>query len=122
MIYGLRAATTTNENTPQAINEAMVELWQSFISLNNYQEENIISVICSVTEDLDSCYPASFIRKAGFYNTALLDVKQHHVEGEIPRCIRLLIHTNKPGKNLYLREAMRLRPEWGGNESAKFQS
>ncbi|HHY19292.1 MAG TPA: chorismate mutase [Firmicutes bacterium] len=114
MIYGLRAATTAKENTSLAIKEAVEELWYSFIELNGFTEDDLVSVICSVTKDLDSCYPASFIRKAGFTNIALLDVTQHQVKEEIPRCIRLLVHARKPGKNLYLRETKKLRPEWKG--------
>ncbi len=115
-MYALRAATTAKDCSKEAVKEAILELWEVFINHNNYTKADIISVTCSATDDLNLCYPTSFIRKAGFNNIALLDVCQLKVKDELPRCLRLLIQTKKPGENIYLREAKRLRPEWGHEE------
>lgn len=115
-MYALRAATTAKDCSKEAVREAILELWDVFIKRNNYRQEDIISVICSATDDLNLCYPAGFIRKAGFSQVALLDVCQLKVKDELPRCLRLLIQTTKPGQNIYLREAKKLRPEWGQEE------
>ncbi|MDD2430103.1 MAG: histidinol-phosphate transaminase [Firmicutes bacterium] len=112
-MYALRAATTVEENTKEKIKEAMDELWLSFTELNSFRERDIISVIVSSTEDIKAAYPASFIRLKGYENVALLDVTQLNIANQIPLCIRLLIYTTKPGRNLYLRKATKLRPEWG---------
>lgn len=116
MVYALRAATTAKDCSKEAVKEAILELWKVFIKHNNYTKTDIISVICSATDDLNLCYPTSFIRKAGFDQIALLDICQLKVKEELPRCLRLLIQTKKPGENIYLREAKRLRPEWGQKE------
>ena len=111
-MYALRAATTVEANTTEKIKEAVEELWSKFTAVNGFEKEDIISVIVSSTKDITTAYPASFIRGMGYGEAALLDVCQLQIDGEIPLCIRLLVYTAKPGRNVYLRDAARLRPEW----------
>ncbi len=76
----------------------------------------MLSVIFSVTADLDACFPAAIARRrSGWDGVALLDCQQMAVVGDLPRCIRLLAQAWVPVErtvvHVYLREAIRLRPD-----------
>jgi chorismate mutase len=113
----IRGATTATENTTEAIREAVTELLDELERRNQLQPEEMISVIFSVTRDLDQIFPAAIARpRPGWDNVAMLDVQQMHVEGSLQRCIRFLIHaylpTSTPVYHVYLRQAQNLRPDW----------
>jgi chorismate mutase len=77
----------------------------------------IISATFSVTRDLDAVFPAAIARQRPHWeNVVLLDVQHMHVEGSLPRCIRLLMHVQLPivhpkVQHVYLRDARDLRPD-----------
>jgi chorismate mutase len=113
----IRGATTVAENSVQAIREAVTELLDELEQRNQLQPSDIISVTFSVTRDLDAIFPAAVARsRPDWDSVAMLDVQQMHVEGSLPRCIRLLVHANlpiaAPVYHTYLRQAANLRPDW----------
>ncbi|MFM1812123.1 MAG: Chorismate mutase AroH, partial [Cyanobacteriota bacterium] len=74
------------------------------------------SVTFSATADLDACFPAAIARRLqGWDGVALLDCQQMAVQGDLPRCIRLLAHAwldpADPPVHPYLRAAAALRPD-----------
>ena len=90
-LCALRGATTSEHNSVESITSAVDELLSEMISRNNLISDQIISVIFSVTSDLDACFPASIARKkSGWENIALLDCQQMFVKGDLSKCIRLL--------------------------------
>lgn len=116
-IKALRGATTVEENTVEAIREAVTELLDELEQRNQVQPKDIISVTFSVTRDLDAIFPAAIARsRPDWDNVAMLDVQQMYVPGSLQRCIRLLIHANLPYSaplyHTYLRHAANLRPDW----------
>lgn len=118
----IRGATTVTENTIEAIREAVTELLDELERRNQLQPEEMISVIFSVTPDLDQIFPAAIARpRPGWDNVAMLDVQQMHVEGSLQRCIRFLIHaylpTSAPVYHVYLRQAQNLRPDWSFSQA-----
>ncbi len=118
----IRGATTVSANTVEAIREAVTELLDELEYRNQLQPKDIISVTFSVTRDLDAIFPAAIARpRPGWDNIAMLDVQQMHVEGSLPRCIRLLIHVYQPASaplyHTYLRHAANLRPDWSFSQS-----
>jgi chorismate mutase len=116
-IKAIRGATTVTENTQEAIREAVTELLDELELRNQIQPSEMISVTFTVTRDLDAIFPAAVARsRPDWDSVAMLDVQQMHVEGSLPRCIRLLIHANLPAStpvyHTYLRQAAKLRPDW----------
>jgi chorismate mutase len=116
-VRGLRGATTATENTVESIREAVTELLARLIAQNDFQSEDLISVVFSTTRDLDAIFPAAIARELPLWkDTPLLDVQQMHVVGSLERCIRVLIYLNSPKpqaqmQHIYLRRAQQLRPD-----------
>lgn len=116
-IRAIRGATTVPENSIEAIAEAVTELLDMVESLNQIDPTQIISATFSVTRDLDAVFPAAIARPRPHWDCVpLLDVQQMHVQGSLPRCIRLMIHTYLPirqseVRHAYLRGARELRPD-----------
>lgn len=115
-IYGLRGATTVECNTAPAIAQAVEELLNALEAKNPTVPQGIISVIFSVTPDLDAIFPAAIARqRPGWSQIPLLDVQHMTVSDSLERCIRVLIHLDLTlSQNLYpvyLRQAAQLRPD-----------
>lgn len=118
-LRALRGATTASANTTEAIHGAVVELVDALMARNDLAGEQLLSVTFSVTADLNACFPAAAARRRpGWEQVALLDCQQMAVEGDLPRCIRLLAHAwleaDREPNHPYLREAARLRPDRAG--------
>ncbi|MEB3213560.1 MAG: chorismate mutase [Leptolyngbyaceae bacterium] len=117
-VRAIRGATTVPVNTAEAIREAVTELLDELQDKNNLNPAHMISVIFSVTQDLDATFPASIARdRPDWDHVALLDVQQMHVTGSLERCIRVLVQFNTvdpslPIHHTYLRQAKNLRPDW----------
>jgi chorismate mutase len=118
-LRALRGATTATANSIEAISEAVAELLDALVERNSLEGNMLLSVTFSVTADLDACFPAAIARRRpGWDGVALLDCQQMAVDGDLPRCIRLLAHawlaSERPVRHAYLREATRLRPDLAG--------
>lgn len=113
----IRGATTVSENTVAAIHDAVSELLDAIETQNQLEPEEIVSVIFSVTPDLDAIFPAAIARERPNWNhVPLLDVQQMQVKDSLKFCIRVLIQVNtlKPQAEIYhsyLRKARNLRPD-----------
>ena len=117
-VRAIRGATTVPENSIAAITDAVTELLNDLEENNPITTENMISVMFSVTPDLDAIFPAAIARQRPNWDTVpLLDVQHMRVTGSLPMCIRFLIHAYMaiPQAEIYhpyLRGAIRLRPDW----------
>lgn len=118
-VRGLRGATTVNQNSAEAIAKAVDELLTALEELNSFSPDEVVSVIFSITPDLDALFPATVARcRPGWEYIPLLDIQQPQVVGSLEYCIRVLIHLNTclPQQALchaYLRRAAALRPDLG---------
>jgi chorismate mutase len=122
-LRALRGATTAAANSTGAIAAAVDELLEALVERNALEGPRVLSLIFSVTADLDACFPAAIARRRpGWDGVALLDCQQMAVVGDLPRCIRLLAHAWCPAEqavsHVYLREASRLRPDRAGSPAA----
>ncbi|BAZ04746.1 chorismate mutase [Calothrix sp. NIES-3974] len=118
----IRGATTVSENTVDAMHEAVMELLDELENRNQLNPHDFVSVMFSVTNDLDAIFPAAIARKRPLWDSVpMLDVQQMHVQGSLKRCIRFLIHAylpvNMPIHHIYLRNAANLRPDWSRPQS-----
>lgn len=116
-VRGIRGATTVNENTPVAIAIATNELLDEIETYNIFKPQDLVSVIFTVTSDLDAMFPAAAARKRPGWNyVPLIDLQQMHVVGSLERCIRVLVQVNTslPQTAIihrYLHQAKGLRPD-----------
>lgn len=113
---GVRGAVLTDKDTPEAIHQATRELLQHLIDANGIKQEDVASILFTVTPDLTAAYPATAARHLGLYDTALLTNIEMQPPGSPERCIRILIHwntrlTQKEIKHVYIRGAESLRPD-----------
>ena len=115
-LTAIRGATTSEGNSDAFIKKAVIELIQELISLNNLEQENIISITFTVTKDLTSCFPAAIARTYfNFDSIAFLDCQQMFVPDDINFCIRLMALVNLESKRKpihpYLNGSSKLRPD-----------
>jgi len=115
---GIRGATTSEANTPDAILRATRELLLLLIEANDLDSADIGSVIFSTTPDLTAEFPALAARELGWHDIALICTHEMSVPKALPMCIRVLIHWNTPKsqaeiKHVYIKGARSLRPERG---------
>ncbi len=119
-IRGIRGATVATANTREAILEATRELLAAIIEANHLQQEDVASMLFTVTPDLDAEFPALAARQMGWLDAALMCAQEIPVPNRLGRAIRVLIHWNterRPDEvaHVYLREAVHLRPDRARN-------
>ena len=117
---GIRGAITVEHNKVEEILEATRVLLQAIVLKNDLSAGNItqdlVSVIFTMTKDLDAVYPAVAAREMGWTNVPLLCMQEMDVDGSLEQCIRVLIHWNTEREqsemqHIYLGEARSLRPD-----------
>lgn len=117
MTRAVRGAITARENTRDAIHAATVRLMKGLMRANEMRVGSIVSVILSLTSDLDAGNPATGLREAGFSETPLFCVQEANVEGGMPGVIRALVTFEcDPSRKItavYLDGAEALRPDLG---------
>lgn len=92
---GVRGATTIDANTPEAIEEATIELLTKLVSLNNIQKDAISHVIFTVSKDINAAFPAKFAREQlGWAKVAMMCFHELDVPDALQMCLRVLIVLN----------------------------
>jgi len=110
-LYALRGAVQC-ENTEKDICEQITLMYDELLGANKLDEKDIVSVIFSVTADLDAANPCSALRKSGRAtgDTALFSVQEPDCRGSLERIVRVIIHC-------YLDEGIKVRHVYlGGAE------
>lgn len=114
---GIRGATSVFADEPDLILQATRELLEEILAQNaGMQPEDVGSAIFTVTADLNSTFPAQAAREMGWGLVPMLCAREIPVPESLPRVIRVLVHWNtdlpqSEIKHVYLREAVRLRPD-----------
>ena len=114
--WGIRGATTVEENSSEAILGATKELLQCIMEENEIDKSQVAAVWFTTTQDLNAEYPALAARQLGWMNAALLCAHEMIVPKGLPMCIRvlLLVNTEKRPQDLkyiYLKGAVGLRTQ-----------
>ncbi|GMO28915.1 MAG: chorismate mutase [Spirochaetaceae bacterium] len=114
-VFALRGATQA-ENTGQSITERIAALYDALLSENSLCEEEIISIIFSITSDLTAKNPASALRASGRAKDAALFSAAEPEAGDFhPGIIRILIHcyleSGASPRHIYQCGAEILRPD-----------
>ena len=116
-IRGIRGAITVSADEPDLILQATRELLEEILEENpGMKLEDIGSAWFSVTEDLVSTFPAQGARQMGWGLVPMLCAREIPVPNSLPRVIRVLVHWNTETPqneitHVYLREAVKLRPD-----------
>ncbi len=114
--HAIRGAIAADANTADAILAAARELLLEIARANHLVPEEVISVLFTMTSDLDAAYPTRAARELGWTQVALLDAQQPRVRGDLARCIRVLLHFQRERSpdsihHIYLGAARALRPD-----------
>jgi len=91
-LYALRgAAQCLNEAAD--IKEQVTLLYDELLSGNSLAEKDIVSLVFSVTGDIDAINPATALRQSGRgEELALFAVREAETIGSLPGTVRALIH------------------------------
>lgn len=116
LVRAIRGAITVPENTKEAILEGTRELLLKIINRNNIKKEDLISMIFTMTSDLNAVFPAVAAREIGLTDVPLMCSNEIEVPGSLKNCIRVLVHLNTDKENsdidhVYLKGARVLRPD-----------
>ena len=115
-VRAIRGATQVGENTSAAIDAATRELVSEVMSTNGLEPSDVISIIFTMSPDLDAAFPAASARSLGFELVPLICAVEIAVPGSLPRTIRLMAHVNTEAKpseisHIYLHGARSLRSD-----------
>ncbi len=112
----IRGATTVDADTVESISERVVELLRQILDRNGLDEDDIISILFTATEDVVSTFPATAARSIGLGAVPLICARELAIVGSVPRCIRVMLHveTARPRSDMhhvYLEGARGLRDD-----------
>jgi len=89
-------------------------MYRELIERNSIQESDIVSILFSVTGDLDAFNPATALRKAGLARSVpLMASAEPYVKGGLQRVMRVLVtyYGASAPIPVYMNGAERLRPD-----------
>ena len=116
-VLAIRGATTVEKNSKEEILNETAKLINSILRNNNINNEDIISIIFTMTKDLDTVYPSVAVREVlDITDVPLLNFEEKYIVGSLEKCIRVLININttkqkKDIKHIYLNKAKDLRKD-----------
>ena len=124
-LFALRGAVQCL-NDREDIQKQVIETYDELLSRNSLDEKDIVSVIFSVTSDLDAKNPASALRSEGRVGkTALFVTQEAYFSGSLERIIRLLIHCylekGSVPVHVYRNGAEALRPDLNSERLDSFR-
>lgn len=115
---GIRGAITVDNNTPNDIKEAVTELISTIKNQNNFDDKDISHVIFTLTEDINSLYPAKAAREEfnSWKYVPMMCFNEMKIEKSLKKCLRILIVINteveqNEVKHVYLKGASKLRED-----------
>jgi chorismate mutase len=117
-LYALRGAVQCLNETGD-IEKWVSTLYRQLLTKNSLNEADVVSVIFSVTQDLDALNPCAALRRAGWArDTALFAVQEPSVRDGLPRVVRVLVHCyldeGATIRHIYCNGAEVLRPDRKG--------
>jgi chorismate mutase len=119
-VRAIRGATQVDVDEPEHVLERTRNLVREVMDANHLGVDDVHSVVFSATRDIASVAPALAARQLGLHEAALLCVQEMHVEGAMPRVVRLLAHvetelSRSDLRNIYLHgtDVLRQAPPQG---------
>jgi chorismate mutase len=91
-VRAIRGATQVDVDEKEHVLAVTRELVAELLEGNKLAPDDVISIVFSATRDISSVAPALAARQLGLHEPALLCLQEMHVEGAMPRLVRLLAH------------------------------
>lgn len=91
---GVRGATVADENTADAIRDAIRELVVTMAERNGIDAADVACAMFTTTPDLTASFPAEAVRHMGWDHVPLLGAVEMAKPGAPGRCIRVLLQWN----------------------------
>ena len=115
-VRAIRGATTLERDDRDHLIERTQEMIHLLFERNDLDEDDLVSIVFTATDDISSAFPAEAAREAGFVHTPLMCARELEIDGGIPRCIRVLVHAytshDKAAlRHVYLHDARQLRTD-----------
>ncbi len=116
MVRAIRGAITVENNSAEEILAATEKMLKAIIDENNLKIDDMISMLFSLTPDLDAAFPARAARNMGIVDVPLMCMSEIPIDGALEKCVRILLHVNsdkslKEINHVYLGGAVVLRPD-----------
>jgi chorismate mutase len=91
-LYALRGAVQC-ENTDDDICRQIGLMYDEMLNLNKLKEADIVSVMFSVTDDLNAINPCTALRKNGKAGElAIFSTQEPKIKNSLERVVRVIIH------------------------------
>jgi chorismate mutase len=115
-LRALRGATTVDEDTTEHITERVVHLLGEMLIRNGIDNDHLVSILFTATDDIHATFPATAARTIGLGDVPLICARELDIEGATPRCIRVLMHLETDRsraelRHVYLEGASGLRDD-----------
>jgi chorismate mutase len=115
-VRAIRGATTVENNDSVEIIDETKKLLNEIIKKNSIEIEDVVSVIFTMTDDLNASFPAIAARQIGWSDIPLMCMRELDIENSLEKCIRVMFHINTnlnrdEIKHVYLNNAKVLRPD-----------
>lgn len=86
------------------------------VEANRLEVEELVSVLFTLTPDLNQAFPAEAARRLGWTWVPLLCMQEIPVPGALPQVLRVMVTVNRDEplesvRHVYLGEAVRLRTD-----------
>ena len=111
-LYAVRGATTITEDTREQVVQATQTLLKELLGRNGIEQEQIVSILFTATDDIHAEFPAAGARLMGLNGIPLLCMRELEVTSALatPRCIRLMMqfYGDRKPEPVYLNDAARL--------------
>jgi chorismate mutase len=91
-VRAIRGATQVDVDEKEHVLAVTRDLVAELLEGNKLEPEDVISIVFSATRDISSVAPALAARQLGLNEPALLCLQEMHVEGAMPRLVRVLAH------------------------------
>ena len=113
-VRAVRGATQIDADERDHVLERTREMVSEVMVGNQLDQDSIISIVFTATQDVKSVAPALAARQLGLNDPALICVQEMHVEGAMPMLVRLVAHVETDLardqiRNVYLHGTERLR-------------
>ncbi len=116
VLRALRGATTLEEDTAEQVNDRVRALVEQMLARNGIEQDDIVSILFTATDDITSMFPATAARSLGLGDVPLICARELAIKGAMPRCVRVLMHayterTRQALHHVYLEGARGLRDD-----------
>jgi chorismate mutase len=93
-VRAIRGATQVDVDEREHVLAVTRDLVAEVMLGNQLEPGDVISIVFSATKDIRSVAPAVAARQLGLNDPALLCLQEMHVQGSLPRVVRLIAHVD----------------------------